>query len=150
MIQIASLRNEAGLSQAELAKKVGTTQQQISRMESPSYEGHSLSMLRRVADVLDATVQVKIQPNKTIRNAAEWPKEKPAMAMKPDPNKVRITIRLDADIVEYFKEQVHKAGGGNYQTMINNALRHYLEKKQDPMNEEILRRVIREELRAAG
>jgi DNA-binding XRE family transcriptional regulator len=50
-LQIADLRNEAGMTQAELAKKVGTTQQQISRLESPSYEGHSLSMLRRVADV---------------------------------------------------------------------------------------------------
>ena len=49
--QIAALRNEAGMTQTELAKKVGTTQQQISRLESPSYEGHSLSMLRRVADV---------------------------------------------------------------------------------------------------
>ena len=45
-IQIAALRNEAGMSQAELAKRVGTTQQQISRLGSPSYEGHSLSMLR--------------------------------------------------------------------------------------------------------
>jgi hypothetical protein len=51
--------------------------------------------------------------------------------------------------VEYFKEQVHKAGGGNYQTMINNALRQYLDKKQEPMNEDTLRRVIREELRSA-
>ena len=69
-IQLAALRNEAGMSQAELAKKVGTTQQQISRMESPSYEGHSLSMLRRVADVLGAKVYVKIQSSKPIRKAA--------------------------------------------------------------------------------
>ena len=76
-------------------------------------------------------------------------KGKRGPVIKPDPNKVRITIRLDADIIEYFKEQVHKAGGGNYQTMINEALRQYLAKKQEPMNEETLRRVIREELRAA-
>ena len=69
--------------------------------------------------------------------------------IQPDPNKARITIRLDADIVDYFKEQVHKAGGGNYQTMINSALRQYLDKKKELMNEETLRRVIREELRAA-
>ena len=68
--------------------------------------------------------------------------------IEPDPNKVRITIRLDADIVDYFKDQVHKAGGGNYQTMINNALRQHLDKKQAPVNEATLRRVIREELRA--
>ena len=67
-VQIAALRKEAGLSQKELAQRLGTSQQQISRLESPSYEGHSLSMLRRVAEVLGATVQVKIRrkasPNK--------------------------------------------------------------------------------------
>ncbi len=60
-LQLAALRKNAGLSQRELARKVGTTQQQISRIESPSYEGHSLSMLRRVAEVLGATVHVEIQ-----------------------------------------------------------------------------------------
>ena len=58
-IKLASLRKASGLSQKELAKRVGTSQQQISRLESPSYEGHSLSMLRRVAEVLGATVQGK-------------------------------------------------------------------------------------------
>ena len=80
----------------------------------------------------------------------DFSKGKRGPVIQPDPNKVRITIRLDADIIEYFKKQVHKAGGGNYQTMINEALRHYLAKKQEPMNEETLRRVIREELRAAN
>ena len=60
-LQIAALRKEAGLSQKELAQRLGTSQQQVSRLESPAYEGHSLSMLRRVAEVLGATVQVKIQ-----------------------------------------------------------------------------------------
>lgn len=63
-IQLASLRKKSGLSQKELAKRVGTSQQQISRLESPSYEGHSLSMLRRVADVLGASVHVEIQGRK--------------------------------------------------------------------------------------
>jgi transcriptional regulator with XRE-family HTH domain len=62
--QLVSLRKKAGLSQKELAKRVGTSQQQISRLESPSYEGHSLSMLRRVAEVLGATVRVEIQHKK--------------------------------------------------------------------------------------
>jgi transcriptional regulator with XRE-family HTH domain len=61
-LKLASLRKASGLSQKELAKRVRTSQQQISRLESPSYEGHSLSMLRRVAEVLGATIQVKIQP----------------------------------------------------------------------------------------
>jgi DNA-binding XRE family transcriptional regulator len=64
-LQIAALRRDSGLSQAELAKRVGTSQQQISRLESPSYEGHSLSMLRRVAEVLGASVNVKIYRQKT-------------------------------------------------------------------------------------
>jgi transcriptional regulator with XRE-family HTH domain len=63
-IQLVSLRKKAGLSQKELAKRVGTSQQQISRLESPSYEGHSLSMLRRVADVLAASVHVEIRGKK--------------------------------------------------------------------------------------
>lgn len=56
--QIAALREQAGLSQKQLARKLRTSQQQISRIESPSYEGHSLSMLRRVANVLGAEVRV--------------------------------------------------------------------------------------------
>jgi transcriptional regulator with XRE-family HTH domain len=63
-IQLVSLRKKAGLSQKELAKRVGTSQQQISRLESPSYEGHSLSMLRRVAEVLAASVHVEIRGKK--------------------------------------------------------------------------------------
>ena len=61
-LQIAALRETAGLSQKELARKLKTSQQQISRLESPSYEGHSLSMLRRVANVLGATVRVTLAP----------------------------------------------------------------------------------------
>jgi DNA-binding XRE family transcriptional regulator len=60
-LKLASLRKASGLSQKELAKRVGTSQQQISRLESPSYEGHSLSMLRRVAEVLGASVHVEIK-----------------------------------------------------------------------------------------
>jgi len=66
-IQLVSLRKKAGLSQKELAKRVGTSQQQISRLESPSYEGHSLSMLRRVAEVLGGMVRVEIQHKKDQR-----------------------------------------------------------------------------------
>src|SRR3989337_1367951 len=61
-LQIAALREKAGLSQKDLARKLKTSQQQISRLESPSYEGHSLSMLRRVAKVLSAKVRVVLEP----------------------------------------------------------------------------------------
>ncbi len=64
-------------------------------------------------------------------------------------NKLRITIRLDKDIVEWFKAQVEAAGGGNYQTLLNDALRQYIEHR-DELLEKVLRRVVREELHARG
>lgn len=69
-LQLASLRKKSGLSQKQLAKRVETSQQQISRLESPSYEGHSLSMLRRVAEVLGATVHVEIHSQKPRKQIA--------------------------------------------------------------------------------
>src|SRR3989338_6137895 len=57
-LQIAALRRQAGLSQKDLAKLLKTSQQQISRLESPGYQGHSLATLRRVAEVLHARVRV--------------------------------------------------------------------------------------------
>ena len=62
-----------------------------------------------------------------------------------DPNKVRITIRLDADIINHFKAQVNNAGGGNYQTLINDALREHIQ-AQNKSLEVTLRKVIRDEL----
>jgi uncharacterized protein (DUF4415 family) len=59
--------------------------------------------------------------------------------------KTRITIRLDNELLDWFREQVETAGGGNYQTLINQALREYINQKQEPL-EGVLRRVIREEL----
>jgi len=56
--QIYDLRTRAGLSQKELAERVQTTQSVISRLEDADYEGHSLSMLRRIADVLGARLDV--------------------------------------------------------------------------------------------
>jgi transcriptional regulator with XRE-family HTH domain len=64
-LQIAALREWAGLSQKDLAKMLKTSQQQISRLESPGYEGHSLSTLRRVAEVLNARVRVVLEPKKS-------------------------------------------------------------------------------------
>ena len=61
------------------------------------------------------------------------------------PNKTRITIRLDTDVLNWFRNQVHEAGGGNYQTLINEALRQYIQ-VQDANLEETLCEVIREGL----
>lgn len=60
-IQLAALRQQAGLSQKELARRLNTSQQHISRLESPGYEGHSLANLRRVASVLNARVRVSFE-----------------------------------------------------------------------------------------
>ena len=57
-LQIAALRERAGLTQKELARLLKTSQQQISRLESPDYEGHSLANLRRLARALHARVRV--------------------------------------------------------------------------------------------
>jgi len=63
-LQLADLRQRAGLSQKDLARKLKTSQQQISRLESPGYEGHSLRMLRSVASALKARVRVVFEPEK--------------------------------------------------------------------------------------
>ena len=69
--------------------------------------------------------------------------------LKAPPGKTRVTIRLDDDILDWFRQQVDNAGGGNYQTLINGALRSFMREKQESL-ETILRRVIRDELRRTG
>jgi len=67
-------------------------------------------------------------------------------ALDPIPaGKTRITIRIDEDILNWFKNEVDSIGGGNYQTLMNQALWEYILGRQEPL-EEILRRVVREEL----
>lgn len=59
---IYDARNEAGLTQKQLAKAVGTTQSVISQLESAEYKGHSLSMLERIAKALNRRVEVRFTP----------------------------------------------------------------------------------------
>ena len=59
--------------------------------------------------------------------------------------KERITIRLDPNLIQWFKDQVQ--GGGNYQSLINEALRQHVQRQGEPL-EDTLRRVIREEMHA--
>jgi uncharacterized protein (DUF4415 family) len=63
--------------------------------------------------------------------------------------KTRITIRLDDEVLAWFKEQVERAGGGNYQSLINEVLRQHVRHAREPL-EKTLRRVIREELGRAS
>jgi len=62
-----------------------------------------------------------------------------------EPGKTKISIRLDNAVIEYFRRQVEQAGGGNYQTLINDALLGYI--AQSGVLEAV-RQVVREELRA--
>lgn len=68
------------------------------------------------------------------------------------PGKTRITIRLDNDVLDWFRDQVEAAGGGNYQTIINGVLSDYIARQREnsqPQGEPLetmLRRVLREEL----
>jgi len=63
--------------------------------------------------------------------------------------KTRVTIRLDEDVLAWFRGQVESAGGGNYQSLINDALRQHIARAREPL-EETLRRVIREEMKRAS
>ncbi len=80
-----------------------------------------------------------------MKDEYDFRKGKRGAVLPTPPGKERITIRLDADILEWFRQQADNQGGGNYQTMINQALREYITGQQLPL-EDILRRVVREEL----
>jgi len=76
----------------------------------------------------------------------DFSKGKRGAVVAPARGKSRITIRLDDEILNWFRREVHKAGGGNYQTLINHALRDYIKKRPESL-EEVVRRVVREEVR---
>jgi len=79
----------------------------------------------------------------------DFSRAKRGPVVKPEPGKTKISIRLDNTVLEYFRDSVDKAGGGNYQTLINDALRQHVRRAREPL-EATLRRVIREEMRRAG
>lgn len=78
-----------------------------------------------------------------MKKAYDFKDAKRGAVLAPPPGKTRITIRIDDDLLDWFKKRVHEAGGGSYQTMINDALRTYVEEQHEPL-EETLRRVILE------
>jgi uncharacterized protein (DUF4415 family) len=79
----------------------------------------------------------------------DFSKAKRGAVMAVPKGKTRITIRLDDDVIDWFRDQVEKAGGGNYQSLINDALRDHIGRSREPL-EATLRRVIREEIRRAS
>jgi hypothetical protein len=79
----------------------------------------------------------------------DFRKGKRGAVLKTPPGKTRITIRIDDDVLEWFRAQVHAAGGGSYQSLINQALRNHMESEHEAL-EDTLRRVLREELPTYG
>lgn len=79
----------------------------------------------------------------------DFSKAKRGAVLPAAPGKTRITIRIDDDVLEWFRKQVHEAGGGNYQTLMNHALRDYMEREAEPL-EDTLRRVLREVIPDSG
>ena len=79
----------------------------------------------------------------------DFSKARRGAVVPPSRNKRRITIRLDSDIVDWFRSMAEVQGGGSYQTMLNDALRNYIE-HQDQSLEKLLRKVIRQELKKAS
>jgi len=63
--------------------------------------------------------------------------------LRPEPGKTKISIRLDNAVLEYFRNVVDEAGGGNYQTLVNDALLEYVHRRSTL---EMVREVVREEL----
>jgi uncharacterized protein (DUF4415 family) len=84
-----------------------------------------------------------------MRKEYDFSKGKRGPVIPPQPNKTRITIRIDTDILDWFRNKVYETGGGNYQTMINDALRQHIKHQKETL-EDVVRRVIREEIPAAG
>lgn len=80
-----------------------------------------------------------------MRKEYDFSRAKRGAVVPVPPGKTRITIRLDDDVLAWFREQVHAAGGGNYQTLINQALRRFIEQGGEPL-EAVMRRVVREEI----
>jgi uncharacterized protein (DUF4415 family) len=83
-----------------------------------------------------------------MKSEYNFSKGKKGAVVRVPKGKTRITIRIDDDILEWFRGEVESAGGGSYQTLINNALREHIKSQQEPI-EILLRRVVREELTAA-
>lgn len=85
----------------------------------------------------------------SMRKEYDFSKGKRGPVVRAGEGKTRITIRLDNDLLDWFRKKANAEGGGNYQTTINSALREYTKQGSESL-ERKLRRVIREELQKKG
>ena len=92
---------------------------------------------------------VRLSTRNIMKREYDFRKAKRGAVVSVPRGKTRITIRLDDEILAWFREQVERAGGGNYQTVINEVLRQHIQRVREPL-EKTLRRVIREEIRRAS
>ncbi len=90
-----------------------------------------------------------MKKNPEIREEYDLKKARRGPIVPSEPGKTRITLRIDTDILDWFRAQAHEAAGGNYQTLINQALRDHIQKNSKDL-EEVIRKVMREELHKAA
>lgn len=81
------------------------------------------------------------------RRPIDFARAKRGPVVRPEPGKTKISIRLDNSVLEYFRRVVDRAGGGNYQTLINDALLEHIHGRSTL---DVLRQVVREELAPYG
>ena len=81
------------------------------------------------------------------RRPIDFARARRGPVVRPEPGKTKISIRLDNAVLEHFRRAVDEAGGGNYQTLINDALREYIRGRSTV---DVLRQVVREELAPYG
>ena len=77
----------------------------------------------------------------------DFSRAKRGAIVKPEPGKTKISIRLDNTVLKYFRSLVDKAGGGNYQTLINDALLEHVHRRSTI---DVVRQAVREELAPYG
>ena len=81
-----------------------------------------------------------------MKKESDFSKGKRGAVIAPPKGQTRITIRIDDEILEWFRQQAHEARGGNYQTLINKTLRQYIRQRPESF-EMVMRRVVQEELK---
>jgi len=88
----------------------------------------------------------RLREEALMKKEYDFSKGKRGPVIPPEPGKTRITIRLDKRVLDHFRRQVDDAGGGNYQTLINDALREHI---LGLRLETVVREAVRKEFKAA-